>query len=1080
MIPFDPLTVALDPGTRLLIEANAGTGKTFNIQHLYLRLLLEKELEPSRILVVTFTEAATAELRDRIRQCLAAALEAISRLRPEVGGPQTPPLIAAILAQAAAHRTPDELRAALQLALSAFDEAAIFTIHGFCKRTIDRNAFDSQVLFDCDLIPSVAAFRDERVADFFRRERHTGAEPFIPLPDLLEHACLVTGHLGGAQIETAGADDPALEVYARLRAHLFDPDDGFIARMRRQRQMSYDDLLRTLRDALADGPECPLARALRDTYSAALIDEFQDTDPVQYGIFKTVFAHPDSLLFMIGDPKQAIYGFRGGDIYTYLQARDEVEPTAQYTLTRNFRSAGELIEAVNRLFAPQGAFGEQQLGYQPSDSGREPARALRRDGCRDPAPFEILHFTGDSAGGTVAATRLEPILTRACAARIAELLTDGRAAFQAPDRPPAPVTPGDIAVLTVDNRQAEQLQQRLRLHGVPAVIYKAGNIYATVDARNLCHLLDAMAEPSRTSRVKAALLTPHAGLTVRDLLAAEDDPDAAAELERRTREIAECGRLWHGKGVVPALAVLLARFNSLDRLARDPACERRLTNLRHLTELLHQTERAASLAPDALLRAFKLQIADPDSDDETCEQRMESDRRAVTLMTIHKSKGLQFPIVFVPYLLTHDIGRGLKHGWTVHAPGEDGTQRLVLPLGELARERFEEQRRQETLAEHLRLLYVAVTRAENRCVLLTGSAVAYNRKPIRSAVGHLAPLAEPALARGAPFTREEVTTETLDRPRAEPRYTPPDTHGDLVAPGSPPLPPDTWGVLSYSGMTLHAAAAPHHLKPDAGVDEVADGAGLPQPQTEGVDPLPGGTATGLCLHAIFEQLDFMRVTAAWQPGPDDVALIDRHAAFYGLYAPGSPLAGPRRARIAGLIANSLTRALPGGRPTADSGLKTQDAAFSLASVPLADTCREWEFFFRVPCAITLAPFRELGLTFKPGSDMRSGFMTGSIDLLFRRDGRFYFADWKTDTLADYAPASLAAAMTARNYLFQAILYAAAVHMHLSQCLGPAYDYDRHFGGGYYFFVRGVDAGCGVYPFRPRLTELEGWCRLLTN
>ncbi|MDX9867253.1 MAG: UvrD-helicase domain-containing protein [Kiritimatiellia bacterium] len=1076
MIPFDPLSVALVPGTRLLIEANAGTGKTFNIQHLYLRLVLENNLEPSRILVVTFTEAATAELRDRIRQCLAAALE-------KLGGPEpgeTPSLMEAILTQAAAQRTPDELRAALQLALAAFDEAAIFTIHGFCKRTIDRHAFESQVMFDCELIPSASELLGDLVADFFRRERYAQREPLVLPQDLLNHARLAMSHLGEARIETGGVTDPQFEVFARLRDRLHDPEDGLTARMRRRQQMGYDDLLRILRDALATGPDCPLAHAMRATYAAALIDEFQDTDPVQYEIFKKVFAHPDSRLFLIGDPKQAIYGFRGGDLYTYLQARDELASQKRFTLARNFRSARELIEAVNGFFAPPGAFGEQRLGYPPSESGREPERTLLRDGRRDPKPFEILRFTGDHTGRAVAATSLETLLTRDCAARIAALLTDGRTAFRKPDRSRVPVTPGDIAVLTVTNSQAEALQQRLRLHGVPSVIYKAGNIYASADAVNLCHLLGAMAEPSRVSRVKAALLTPHGGMTVRDLLAAEKDPDAAADLERRTGDFAECGRLWREKGIVPALTLLFARLNSLERLACDPACERRLTNLRHLTELLHQTERAARLAPDALLRALKRQIAEPDTDDETCEQRMESDRRAVTLMTIHKSKGLQFPIVFVPYLLAHDIRKGMEKGWTVHAPDAQGVMRLVLPVGDAARGQFERQRLDETLAEHLRLLYVAVTRAENRCVLMTGTGVTYKKKPIRSAVAHLTSLAEPMPDGGAPFSVEEVTTETLQRPRAEPRYTPPDTRGDLVPPASPPLPPDDWAVLSYSGMTLHAAVLPPHLKQDAGTDEVADPL-LPAPDRNlAGDALPGGKATGLCLHAILEQLDYTRVTPAWQPAPDDLALIDRHAAFHGLYTADSPLAFARRARIVGLLTQTLTRAMPDAGQTAGPECKAQDPTFSLSSIPFADTRREWEFFFRVPRAITLAPFRERGLTFKPGSDTRSGFMTGSIDLVFRRGDRTGFADWKTDTLADYTPATLAAAMTERNYLFQAILYAVALHTHLAQCLGSAYDYERHFGGGHYFFVRGADARNGLFSFRPPLAELEAWSRLLTN
>jgi exodeoxyribonuclease V beta subunit len=1072
MTPFDLSTAPLEPGTRVLIEANAGTGKTFNIQNLYLRLVLEKGLEPSQILVVTFTEAATAELRDRIRRNLAAALAALESI---LGVAEAP----ACRGEAQAGRG----TALLRLALAAFDEAAIFTIHGFCKRTIDRNAFDSRVMFDCELCPSSDDLLRDTVADFYRRERLDPDAPEIALGDFLAHARLVSGHTGDVAVE-ADAPGPDVDAYARLRAFLRDPAHGFAARMRRRQAMDYDDLLRNMRDALAGGPECPLARDLRNTYAAALIDEFQDTDPVQYEIFQTVFGHPDSVLYMIGDPKQAIYGFRGGDIYTYLKAKASVAGSSRFSLSQNFRSSRELIEAVNRLFSPPGAFAEEGLTYEPSSCGREPPRrllpAVPGSAAAVHSGFEILWFTGDAEGQPVASSKLETAITRSCAAQIAAFLASGTA-FQEEGRPPVPVSPGDIAVLTATNRQAEELQKRLRLHGIPAVIYKAGNIYATEDADNLWHLLAAMIEPNRPGKIKAALLTPHCGLTADDLLALDDPQlNQAGEdtFEAHTRAFADFGRLWLGKGVMPALSALLDRFGSLERLARDPACERRLTNLRHLAELLHQAEAASGLRPDALLNWFKGQLTEPDPDDETHEQRMESDRRAVTLMTIHKSKGLQFPVVFVPYLLTHDIRKGLKKEWTVHAPDGDGDMRIVLPVGEAAKERLMPRRQGENLAEHLRLLYVAVTRAENRCVLLMGSRVNYGREPTQSAVAHLSRLVVPALTDPEPCP---VSFDDLDIKKAEPRYTPADAREDLIGPSEPPAPPDDWAVLSYSAMTLHAPPPAPAFKPDAGTDEVAAPSPLlsspllpspSQPLRGREDDLPGGTNTGLCIHAILEELDFTWFKGgARPPGAPLPALIDRHAISFGLYTPASPLADARRARIVSLLAATLNAPLP----TAYCPLPT---AFSLSSVPPSDTRREWEFFFKVPARIPLKPFTGIGLTFKPGADARRGFMTGSIDLLFRRDGRYFFADWKTDTLPDYSPAALQAAMTERNYLFQAIIYAVALHAHLKRSLGAAYDFDRHFGGGHYFFVRGVDAGRGLFSFRPSLEELEHWTGLL--
>lgn len=1057
MTPFNLLTTPLKPGTRVLIEANAGTGKTYNIQNLYLRLILEKALEPSRILVVTFTEAATAELRDRIRQNLATALAVL-----ESGVSPADDTLAAILD--ATKNASQDRAAILRLALAAFDEAAIFTIHGFCKRTIDRNAFDSRITFDCELCPSSDDILRDVVADFYRRERcpPNASNMNLKLKDLLTHARLVLKAIGGVTVITEDSD-PDIDAYARLRAFLNDSEHGFAARMRRRQAMGYDDLLRNMRDALADGSECPLARTLRNTYAVAMIDEFQDTDPVQYEIFQTIFAHADSMLFMIGDPKQAIYGFRGGDIYAYLKAKESVAESARFSLSQNFRSSRELIAAVNDLFAPPDVFIEKGLDYEPSTCGREPKRTLLKNGKPDAAPFELIWFTGDANGEAVATTNLEPDITRFCAARIASLLTDGGTSFS----PSVPVTPGDIAVLTTTNSQAETLQKRLRQHNIPAVIYKAGNIYASEDAGNFWHLLAAMAEPNKPGKIKAALLTPYCGLTIDDLIALETAHDEQPEntaFEAHTRAFDNFGRLWLKKGVMPALSALFDHFNSLERLAQLPSCERRLTNLRHLTELLHQAETAAALRPDTLLGWFKQQLDSPDANDEAHEQRMESDRLAVTLMTIHKSKGLQFPIVFVPYLFAHAIERGLDGGWTVHAPDDHDEMRVVLPVGETAKERLKALRQTENLTEHLRLLYVAVTRAESRCVLLMGTNVTYRRKLFQSAVSHLADMhASLSGKQGADAMPPSLTTTSvsLDDLRAKfaARYTSADAREELTAPPEPPTPPNDWTVLSYSGMTLHGTAAPSHLKADAGSsDEIAAPAPTAPPQND----LPGGINTGLCIHAMLEELDFTR--------PVSPALIDRHAAIFGLYTPGELSADTRRARIAALLAATLSRPLP-----------TTSPPFSLSSVPASDTRREWNFFFKVPSRIPLKPFIDIGLTFKPGADARRGFMTGSIDLLFRHGDRYFFADWKTDALPDYSPDALQTAMTERNYLFQAIIYAVALHTHLKQSLGAAYDFDRHFGGGHYFFVRGIDtADNGIFPFRPTLDELEHWSSILQS
>jgi len=1144
MLPFDVITTSLTPGTCALIEANAGTGKTFNIQHLYLRLLLEQNLEPSQILVVTFTEAATAELRDRIRQNIAAAITYLDNAQSD------DQILRNIIEQArSTSKSTEEMGTALRLALAAFDEAAIFTIHGFCNRTLTSQAFESGAAFDCELNPSYSDLIREIVADFYRQELTAPQPPAASFKKLLEHANTVLGHIGSLAFEPDVPDqdalwatllrqikntplpkrssgfktcleqlqeaantntlhpgspllsDPALvsgtasnnapdlvsalekfnefqfvAILARLREFLADSQHGFEARKRNQHTMGYDDLLKKMETALTS-QDCRLACELRKNYKVALVDEFQDTDPVQYRIFETVFKHPESMLFMIGDPKQAIYGFRGGDIYAYLAAKSRVESSSRFTLSKNFRSSKELIAAVNRLFAPSGVFAEHGLDYNASELGREPVRRIMRERSPVTDPFQIVWLKGDADGQPVTKTDLQPCAFRHCAAQISTMLNSGQYTFaQADGDGCAPVKPGDIAVLVMTNREAEIVQKSLRQLDIPAVIYKAGNVFASEDALALWHILSAMHSPEKPSALKAALLTSWCGCTAQEMAELDTNPAAA---ECYTASFSELQKRWHKMGVMSALSVFLERFSGLASIIGTPSCERRLTNFRHLAELLHQAENAAELAPEALLQWLRKKITEPADDDEAYEQRMESDRQAVTIMTIHKSKGLQFPVVFIPFMTLHDINPANDRSWTVHRDDNKGNKEVVMPVSKSAMKELGRLRTAETLAEHMRLLYVAITRAENYCSILMGNLKAKGTLSAVNFLGqkhadtNLSPDSFITASKPAgpvpPFPdAPEISVVTLDLTQlgaqAAARYTAPAATAALTPPPPLPSPPDDWAVMSYTALTQHSRSAPAHIKPDAGTDEVA----VAVPPAADRDCLPGGTTTGLCLHAIFEKLDFRRITPSWTPDDSELALIDNQAARYGLYTAETPRADERRARIVEMLGNALNRELPGNNTS----------GFTLASIPEADIRREWEFFFHVPQKIPLRELTNIGLTFKEGAERRSGFMTGSIDLLFRRNGRYYFADWKTDMLGDYAPDALRKVMVERNYLFQAIVYGVALHSLLKQTLGKAYDFDQHFGGGYYCFVRGMAADAGVFVYRPNRAEVERWSALL--
>ncbi|MDR0868743.1 MAG: UvrD-helicase domain-containing protein [Planctomycetota bacterium] len=1115
---FDVLAAPLTAGARVLIEANAGTGKTYNLQHLWLRLLLENELEPAAILVVTFTEAATAELRERIRDNLAAALRLID-------GSPVQSLLLAIVNRAAQKTDREKVRRRLRLALAAFDEAAIFTIHGFCRRSLAFSGFADEILADDD------DFRRETVVDFFRREALAGTmPPDVGIADLTRHAQIVGRHrdrlrvapescdenalrarlaeiirqtplpkrdskfkrqlqtcqekLAAGSLEAAAlthaefckdtaknnapelvaaagelAEAPRVNVFARLRAFLADEKFGVAARQRDRQIMTFDDLLHRTRAALLDdqgelSAEAPLAQELRRLYHAALVDEFQDTDPTQYDIFHTVFAHSASRLYMLGDPKQAIYGFRGGDIYTYFRAAEDAGESR--TLTKNFRTTAPLLDAVNNVFAPPLAFAEPRIAYPPAVGGREPSRQLHYRGQPLAQPLEIIRLPP-------AAEKTAPAGERTLVAAAAQILADflgGDWQFVTADKTTR-VAPGDLTVLVDKNRQARALQEKCRQRRIPAVIYRAGNVCKTADAQDLWHLLNAIAEPHRADLVQAALATRWGAPVPRPSTAATWDWGfgTADDLATAVEGFAALRRRWESAGIFAALTDFLEQepFAALRRGAALADGERRITNFRHLIELLHRQEKDE---PVALRRWLRRQITSAGDKNELYEQRLETDRNAVTIMTAHRSKGLEFPIVLCPFLLTRGVELPRQTDWTAHAPDN----RLVLPLTKRERKRYELAKKQETLAENLRLTYVALTRAAHYCGLFAGSG-----KASADAVNYLeqihganppAPaefIAAPGVSSFAasPIVAATIKNSLLAEPENSARKTAPLTTGDWLAPAPVPAIDCSRGVLSYSALTAHYFTA---REPAANDDEIYD----ESDELPAATALPRGKATGNFLHAILQKLDYATVTADWQPDAATREMFDALARRFGLDADDERYSAARRAQTVERIKTVLRRPLP----VAESG------NFCLADLRRADTLREWNFFFTVPEKLRLTKWREIGLRFAPEAERRRGLMTGSLDLFFRAGGRYYFADWKTDTLADYSPASLKTAMIERNYLLQAHLYAAAMDKHLRQTLGAAYDFPRHFGGGFYCFLRGITADAGVFAFSPTAEELR--------
>ena len=1151
---------------RSLIEASAGTGKTWTLTALYARLLLEKQLNVSQILVVTFTTAATAELRERIRKRLAELLAVYEQ------GPGADDLLNRLHAQypdAASHRR-------LLLAVHGFDEAAIFTIHGFCQRALQDAAFEAGGDFDNELTHDDREILDALLADLWRHElaaaepewaaflvqqkitpqslrqrlrNHLG-KPYLriePQPGassemtglrsawqyardswLVESATWLAqlkafdgfksnmcnaAKLGVWQLELDGYFSDAAALFSKTEAHqrlsregllkaskkgasvpesplaaaLQDLCDALAAaqpeaeqrlidlqvrligqlneqlpqRKAAQRLLAFDDLLNQLQQGLyGEGGE-HLAGTLRAQYPVALIDEFQDTDPVQYQVFHRIYAEQGDLCF-VGDPKQAIYAFRGADLATYLKARDEA--ARQYSLATNHRSTPELIAALNQLFDRPMPFAEPGLSYPPvgaSDKVRAQLVLPVVEGETD-APLSLVWLDDDYLGKGAASS----LVARDTARRIAALLAAsaaGEAYFDAGGER-TPLKGGDIAVLVASHRQASDVAAELAARGVSSVRRGKENVWHSEEAGELAAVLAAYAEPGREGALRYALASRLLGRSAADLAACQEDARAWDE----EREAAErYHQLWQQQGFMRAFRAWLDEQQVAPRLLALVDGERRLTNLLHLAELL-QTESLQRAGLEQLLSWFNAQRS-AEAHGEDALLRLESDAERVQIVTIHTSKGLEYPLVFCPYLWD---GALLRQHEDITCHADDGT--LLLDLGGEQFDVHRERARHERFAEKLRLTYVALTRARDRLWLhwgpvdckpkkdgsmsdsgLHSSALAWllhgrqlpGDDALAELAGHLQQLS-PAGLRGEieqliASSQGHMSVQALRDSEAsaagERRAAPPQQLAQLKRSLY-----SAWRVGSFSGL-----AAGMHM-------ETADRDGLVMPDASepgsGFYAFPRGARAGTCLHAILED---------WARGKG--ALAD-------LVAPTLTAHGIDAETWGAVALAQLQLVL-------DSDLDGR--GLSLASLKPARRLPELGFTFPVgdlqvqrlrhilsdPAHGLAEPLREAASRLE--FDSLKGFLKGFIDLTFEHDGRWYILDYKSNWLGPdasyYGGERLVQALAGEHYYLQYLIYLVALRRFLRQRLSDFTN--EQLGGAYYLFLRGMP-DAGVYFARP--------------
>ncbi|SEC62342.1 DNA helicase/exodeoxyribonuclease V, beta subunit [Pseudomonas frederiksbergensis] len=1205
-----PLALAFPLRGSQLIEASAGTGKTFTISALYLRLVLGhgaessgfgRELLPPQILVVTFTDAATKELRERIRTRLA---EAARFFRDETPAPDS------LIAELREEYLPEQWSGCanrLDIAAQWMDEAAVSTIHSWCQRMLREHAFDSGSLFTQTLETDHSDLLGEVLRDYWRlfcypmqgdalnwvrgnwggpaallprvrglfaseRDSVEGKEPAELITACLQerraallelkmpwrqwadellaicHQGVASKSVDGRKMQAryfepwfekirAWAEDESLEQldigtgFTRLTPDgmaeawkgevprhpgldampglktcldgLPTPDAAvlqhaaqwvgtrFEEEKRRRAEMGFDDMLLRLDAALqSDGGE-RLATLIREQFPVALIDEFQDTDPVQYRIFESIYRiednNPECGLFLIGDPKQAIYAFRGADIYTYLRAR-QATTGRLHTLGTNFRSSHGMVRAVNHVFeraesreTGRGAFlfreksGENPVPFLPVESqGRK--EVLHIDGQVVPA-LNIWHLSADQPlSGAVYRQQL----AAACASEITALLNggqQGRAGFIQDDKDFRGLLPADIAILVRDGKEAQAVRGELSARGVRSVyLSDKDSVFAAQEAHDVLTWLKACAEPDVERPLRAALACITLNLSLAELERLNQDELA---WEARVMQFRHYRELWRKQGVLPMLRRLLHDFQLPQTLILRSDGERVLTNLLHLSELLQQA--AAELdGEQALIRHLSEHLALSGQAGEEQILRLESDEQLVKVVTIHKSKGLEYPLVFLPFVCSAKPVDGSR--LPLHYHDESGKAQVTLkPTAELI-----VQADDERLAEDLRLLYVALTRAQHACWLgVTDLKRGNNNSSVLhlSALGYLlgggVPLAESAgLKRWLEDLQQDCPALSYgEMPEATvEHYHPPRNDATLLAPLIPKRKAsENWWIASYSALRIgdsmsvgtdEAPESPQaqklfddeRLDPQAPREVVAGGADIHR--------FPRGPNPGTFLHGLLEWAGDEGFTATPKAVEDAIARRCNRRGWEGWIT-----------ALSDWLQHLLTSPLHIGGGQAP-----------VVFEQLTHYRVEMEFWF-ASHKVDVLKLDELVRQYTHNGVARvaaepvllNGMFKGFIDLTFEHDGRYYVADYKSNWLgvddAAYTEQAMEQSILDNRYDLQYVLYLLALHRQLKARLAD-YDYDRHVGGALYLFLRGTRAPSqGVYFARPPKELIERLDRL---
>ncbi len=1149
-----------------IIEASAGTGKTYTLCRIVLKLIVEKAIPIDRILAITFTHAATEELISRIRELLH---ESIAQL--DSGEIKDLALIEMIEKQGIERNV---ARNRVRHSLEIFDDASISTIHGFCKRSLDFVSLESDIAFEANLEPIddelIERLQDEYVrinilekspllsafyiqTPAYKKRLNTIAKecashPYAllePMPteaqvdqlDLLFEALLdsITPLLSSldtllpnlkksakfhkrlsdqtgvialealsnrrfallsdlkliSELTTANwcsslkksserVAPPAISTHvdnllseadrifttlvSRYRDWLFD---NLRAEKERRNVVSFNDLLHILNRALNDDQGDAVVKAINGQFEAALVDEFQDTDPTQYNIIERLFGDGSKYLFFIGDPKQAIYRFRGADIFSYFNAT-ESKSLQRIQLSENFRSSSKLVQAVNALFSesPDG-FAFEKIKFQPASAARSSTTniplQIEAVGLDKPTPL-----SQKVAIDLLASTAAEDLAKRA--------IHDPQLKL------------GDVAFLVGTNREADALLHQLAIRGVDCVLRAERSVFETKELNLMLQLLETLSNPSRRSAIRALLLTPIGGYHWRDLL----DPN----FDERSQEIVgylhEWSREWRSSNFDSAFHRLLALTQANKRMLGRLNGDRQFANLCQLSELL-QSEALNRLSTPKHLYAWLLGKKDESvSNQEAWQTRLISDEGKPQIVTIHKSKGLQFPIVICPFLSLLRPKAKREHA-LYHT--SDQHQRLVIDLVPEKNSEVLDRAENEEYAEQLRLIYVALTRAADEChiyLVPEESAPRQNPRPSsfcqlvlgneKSVTLHSQKNVSPSLleriqefdpgyikVNPRPLLEGEDLSISLFHNPANRGFTPhalPINHSSI---------PTAERILSFSTITRMSHTSDLEIE-EVGNDEIEIRESVqvidltndsePEPDGPNVFNLPKGAHTGNLFHSILEEIDFQK--------PDTIS--DCVQQCFNRLRYGYPEYKP-------IVSQSISQLLS----------KTLNGVISLDQITPAQRVPELEFAYptseealrKIQKAFELNPTTGIPrawidtLTLKQSS-VRASMLRGFIDLVFEYNGKLFLVDWKTNHLGNhvesYSQKALEHAMLQHDYYLQYCLYCVALKRYIETRF-PNTNFYEAFGGVFYLFIRGINKhdDSGIFydhPSQPLLEALD--------